>query len=62
MRDFAPEDRTEPDFEDNAGLLIGSEKGGAQNTGSLFRSGRKLWSKCARPGRGEKRRSERYYR
>lgn len=30
MRDFAPEDRTEPDFEDNAGLLIGSEKGGAQ--------------------------------
>ncbi len=27
MRGFAPEDRTEPDFEDNVGLLVGSEKG-----------------------------------
>lgn len=27
MRSFAPEAETEPDFEDNVGLLIGSEKG-----------------------------------
>ncbi|MBR6788919.1 MAG: Nif3-like dinuclear metal center hexameric protein [Clostridia bacterium] len=27
MREFAPEDKTEPDFTDNVGLLVGSERG-----------------------------------
>lgn len=30
LRDFAPETNTEPDFSDNVGLLLGSEKGEAE--------------------------------